>query len=276
MADRRVALIHQAGSYCNPGVARRLAQAGHDLVLHAPRPGMAEELAALGTSMEVIRPDEMTAHEWSCTPEGAQLLVDRALARFGRIDAAALLPPRGWYPGSIRGRLLDAPREHIEAIGGYFETTAHMLRAVIPAMRDGGGGQILVYTSDSGARPEAGWCLYGAARAGQNFLIQAVALEHAADGICINALGSKNAISAGFPGAPADAVRDDRVVPGAWSEHLIAETPLGRLGTMEELAAFATVLLDGSNRFQTAQYFSFSGGWCTGTPGPAGPPVDPR
>ena len=275
MAQRRVALIHQAGSYCNPGVARRLAKCGHDLVLHAPRPGMVEELQALGAALEVIPADAMSEHEWSCRPVGAQLLVDHALARFGRIDAAALLPPRGWYPGSIRGRLLDAPQEHIEAIGGYFETTAHMLRAVIPAMRDN-GGQILVYTSDSGARPEAGWGLYGAARAGQNFLIQAVALEHAGEGICINALGSKNAISAGFPGAPAGAATDDKVISGAWSKHLEAETPLGRLGTMEELAAFATVLLDGSNRFQTAQYFSFSGGWCTSGTSLAGPPIDPR
>jgi len=51
------------------------------------------------------------------------------------------------------------------------------------------------------------------------------------------------------------------VTPGDWSRSLEAETPLGRLGTMDELAAFAVVLLDGTNRFQTAQYFSFSGGW---------------
>ncbi|MGE3692199.1 MAG: SDR family NAD(P)-dependent oxidoreductase [Novosphingobium sp.] len=276
MAERRVALIHQAGRYCNPGVARRLAKSGHDLVLHAPRAGMVEELGGLGAALEVIGPDLMPDHEWSCTPAGARLLVARALERFGRIDAAALLPPRGWYPGSIRGRLLDVPLEHIEAIGGYFETTAHMLRAVIPPMREQGGGQILVYTSDSGVRPEAGWCLYGAARAGQNFLVQAVALEHAADGICINALGSKNAISAGFPGAPVGAATDSAVIPGDWSKHLEAETPLGRLGTMEELAAFATVLLDGSNRFQTAQYFSFSGGWCTSGATIVGPERDER
>ena len=36
----------------------------------------------------------------------------------------------------------------------------------------------------------------------------AVALEHAADGICLNALGSKNAITAGFPGAPPEAVKN--------------------------------------------------------------------
>ncbi len=268
MNQRRVVLIQQAGNYCNPGVARRLAKAGHDLVLHAPKDGMVEELTSLGAAVEVIAGDELAQNgpEWDSKPEGAQLLVDRTLAKFGRIDAAALLPPRGWYAGSIRGRLLDAPVEHIEAMGGYYEATAHLLRAVIPAMRDSGrerGGQILVYTSDSGARPEAGWSLYGAARAGQNFFIRAVALEHAHEGICINALGSKNAISAGFPGCPPGAAGDDFVTSGEWSKALEAETPLGRLGTMEELAAFATVLLDGSNRFQTAQYFSFSGGWCS-------------
>jgi 3-oxoacyl-[acyl-carrier protein] reductase len=160
--------------------------------------------------------------------------------------------------------LHDPPPEHLAPKGGYLELTAHALRAVIGAMQVNGherGGQILVFTSDAGARPEAGWSLYGAARAGQNFLIRAVALEHAAEGIQINALGSKNAITAGFPYAPPDAATDSAVTLGEWAEPLLAETPLPWLGTMEELAAFAISLVDGSNRFQTAQYFSFSGGW---------------
>jgi 3-oxoacyl-[acyl-carrier protein] reductase len=37
--------------------------------------------------------------------------------------------------------------------------------------------------------------------------------------------------------------------------------PVHRLGTMDELAAFTSVLLDGTNRFQTGQFFDFSGGW---------------
>jgi 3-oxoacyl-[acyl-carrier protein] reductase len=264
MTERRVALLQRAGSFANPCLARRLAKAGHDVVLHAPRVGMAEELEALGASVEVIGEDQvpLDGPDSDTVPEGARALVDRTLARFGRLDAAALLPPRGKESevGSIRGRLLDAPLEHIDAMGNYLEVTCHILRAVIPAMQER-GGQILVFTSDSGARPEAGWSLYGAARAGQNFLIRAVALEHAADGICINAMGSKNAISAGFPYCPPGHASDDAVILGEWSKPLVAETPLGRLGTMEELAAFACVLLDGSNRFQTAQYFSFSGGW---------------
>lgn len=221
---------------------------------------MVKELVELGAAVEVIGEDELPVDAGpgsDGTPEGARLLVDRALARFGRIDAAALLPP---YYFSIRGTLLQAPSEHICAMGSFLETTSHLLRAVIPTMQ-ARGGQILVFTSDSGARPEAGWSLYGAARAGQNFLVRAVALEHAAEGISINAMGSKNAISAGFPFAPEGAATDSSITLGDWAEPLLAETPLKRLGTMEELAAFACNLLDGSNRFQTAQYFSFSGGW---------------
>ncbi|HEX8056077.1 MAG TPA: SDR family oxidoreductase [Novosphingobium sp.] len=266
MTTRRVALLQHAGGLANPCIARRLARSGHDLVIHAPREGMVAELLNLGASVEVIDADEVP-HDGpgsSGTPEGAQALVDRTLARFGRLDSAALLPPFGSMVGSIRGRLLDAPRDHIAAMGPFLETTSHILRAVIPAMQANGresGGQILVFTSDSGARPEAGWSLYGAARAGQNFLIRAVALEHAAEGIQINAMGSKNAITAGFPYAPPDAATDSEITLGDWAQPLMDQSPMGRLGTMEEIAAFAISLLDGSNRFQTAQYFSFSGGW---------------
>jgi NAD(P)-dependent dehydrogenase (short-subunit alcohol dehydrogenase family) len=157
---------------------------------------------------------------------------------------------------------MDAGVDEMRAMSGYFDSTLLALQALIPAMHGtAGGGQIVVFTSDAGARPEAGWALYGAVRAGQNFLVQAVALEHASSGVCINAIGSKNAVFAGFPGVPAGAASDDAVELGEWAASQLAETPLPRLGTMEELAAFAAVLLDGRNRFQTAQVFSFSGGW---------------
>lgn len=259
MTDRRVVLLHGAGNYANPCIARRLARSGHALVLHEPRAGMVEELQALGAPVAVILDAELGPGP-DTTPEGYQALVELALAKFGRLDAATLLPPLGTYGSTIRGRLLDAPLEHLAAMGGFLELTGYALRAAIPAMRER-GGQILVFTSDSGARPEAGWSLYGAARAGQNFLIRAVALEHAHEGIQINALGSKNAITRGFPYAPPDAATDGEVTLGEWAEPLLAETPLPWLGTMEGLAAFAISLVDGSNRFQTAQYFSFSGGW---------------
>jgi NAD(P)-dependent dehydrogenase (short-subunit alcohol dehydrogenase family) len=257
--ERRVALICRAGTYAGPALARRLAAAGHDLLLHGARPGQRDELARFGVEVEVI--DENAAAALDASAEGWREITGRLQARFGRLDAAALFPPPPGGPGFARGPFLAASVEQLREQTGYLDTTLFALQAVIPLLRGGSGGQIVVFTSDAGARPEREWSLYGAARAGQNFLVRAVALEHAHEGICLNAIGSKNAVFEGFPGAPAGAVSDAKVVPGAWSAALEKETPLGRLGTMEELAAFAQVLLDGSNRFQTANCFSYSGGW---------------
>jgi 3-oxoacyl-[acyl-carrier protein] reductase len=246
-----VALVQAAGGYVGPALCRRLAEAGHDLVVHNPRPGLVEEVA------DDLPDTFLTAAGWAA-------LVEHATTRFGRLDAVALLPPGGGR-GPLRGPFLDASIETLHGMTELLESTFFGLQAVIRGMQQhGDGGQVLVFTSDAGARPEAGWSLYGAARAGQSFLVRAVALEHAAEGICINALGSKNAVFPGFPGSPPDAATDAEVRPGEWAAPLVAETPLGRLGTMEELAAFALVLLDGRSRFQTAQYFSYSGGWSTG------------
>ncbi len=263
MADRRVVLIQHAEAYVGPCLARRLAASGHDLVIHLARPGLAEELGALGAQVEIISEAEVPrlGPGSDATAEGAQALVDRALKRFGRLDAAALQPANGHPVGVTRGPFLSESAENVRAMAAYLEGTFHILRAVVGAMRTRGGGQVLVFTSDAGSRPEADWTLYGAGRAGQSFLVQAVALEHARDGISMNVLASKNAVFEGFPNCPPGAVTDSTASLGAWSAPLVAETPLGRLGTMEELSAFCAVLLDGTNRFQTAQVFSYSGGW---------------
>src|SRR5690606_7686125 len=113
------------------------------------------------------------------------------------------------------------------------------------------GGQILVFTSDAGAKPAPNWSLYGAARAGQNFLVRAIALEHAADHISINVLGSKNAVFPGFPGAPAEGITDAQVAPGPWAPALRRKTPQRRIGRLNEREELALVLLAGRGRFQT-------------------------
>ena len=97
--------------------------------------------------------------------------------------------------------------------------------------------------------------IYGGTRAGANGLIRAVGLEHAADGVQVNAIGTNYMDFPGFLKATgADSSPERRAA-------IEAQVPMKKLGTMEELAAFTSVLLDGSSRFQTGQFFSFSGGW---------------
>jgi 3-oxoacyl-[acyl-carrier protein] reductase len=82
-----------------------------------------------------------------------------------------------------------------------------------------------------------------------------VGQEYAADGVCVNAVGTNFMDFPGFlraSGADADPERRARIE---------RQTPARRLGTMTELAEFTAVLLEGATRFQTGQFFSFSGGW---------------
>ena len=60
--------MQRAGGLANPALARRLARTGHDIVVHAPRAGMVEELLALGAAVEVIDEDTLPLKDRGRTP----------------------------------------------------------------------------------------------------------------------------------------------------------------------------------------------------------------
>ena len=247
MSDAPVALLTMSGGYVGPAVARKLAAGGHRLVLHRPDPAVVAELEADGA--EVLALGE--PHHDLATAEGNQAVVDAAIARFGRLDAACLVT------GHITvGPFLEASVEEWERVKrANLDEVFHGLRAVLPPMLQEGRGQVVVFTSATGAKQQPRVSLYGSTRAGANALVQAVALEHAASGVTVNAIGTNFMDFPGFLGA-SGADRDP-----ARRERILSQVPVRRLGTMEELAEFTVVLLDGRTRFQTGQFFSFSGGW---------------
>jgi NAD(P)-dependent dehydrogenase (short-subunit alcohol dehydrogenase family) len=130
----------------------------------------------------------------------------------------------------------------------------HGLQAVLTPMKAAGQGQVVVFTSSTGARPDPITSIYGGTRAGANGIVRAVGLEMARDGIQVNAVGTN---FMDFPGFIKATGADD---PERRAK-IEAQTPLRRLGTTEELAHVTAPLLDGKNRFQTGQFFDFSGGW---------------
>jgi NAD(P)-dependent dehydrogenase (short-subunit alcohol dehydrogenase family) len=121
-------------------------------------------------------------------------------------------------------------------------------------MVEAGRGQVVVFTSATGARPEPRVSVYSGTRAGANALVRAVGLEVAPRGVVVNAIGTN---FMDFPGFHRASGTDDP----ARRAKLEARIPVQRMGTMEELAEFTAVLLDGRSRFQTGQFFSYSGGW---------------
>ena len=121
-------------------------------------------------------------------------------------------------------------------------------------MVEAGYGNVVVFTSATGANPQPGVSIYSGTRAGANALVRSVGLEFAPRGVCVNAIGTNYMDFPGFLQATGADQPEGRA-------KVEAQVPLRRLGTMDELAEFTAVLLDGRSRFQAGQFFSFSGGW---------------
>lgn len=242
---RRVAIVSDAAGYVGPHLARRLAERGHDLVVGDPEEGLVAELEGLGAGVEVV-----TGVRDLADPEASARLVAAALERFGRLDAAAAFTGR-----IVVGRFLRSSVDDLrEALTGCVEAPYHFLRTVVPAMVERGGGQVLVFTSASGARPTPGAPLYSSARAAANMLVRNVAEEVAGKDVQVNAIGTN------FMDFPAF-LEANRAEEPEGRARVEAMVPMGRLGTLEELASFSAVFLDGTSRFTTGQFVAFAGGW---------------
>jgi NAD(P)-dependent dehydrogenase (short-subunit alcohol dehydrogenase family) len=243
--SRRVAIVSGANGYVGPHLARLLAARDHDLVLGNPEDGLVADLEAAGAAVEVVDGLRDLAEEGS-----AERLVDAATARFGRIDSATAFTGR-----IVVGRFLRSSVEDLRSVmAGCIESPYNFLRAVVPVMVEQGDGQVLVLTSAAGARATPGAPLYSSARAGANMLVKNVAAEVADKGVQVNAVGTNFMDFDGFLAA-------NRATDPEGRARVEAQVPMKRLGSMEELAHFCAVFVDGTSRFTTGQFVPYAGGW---------------
>lgn len=244
MPDRPVALISHAAGYVGPALARLLAPT-HDLVVGDPHPELLAELATGGADVATVDGvRDLTRAEASAE------LVAAALGRFGRLDAATA------FTGAIvTGRFARSTVDDLHTVlTGCVEAPYHFLRAVVPAMVERGGGQVLLFTSAAGARPTPGAPLYSAARAAANMLVRNVAGEVAGKNVQVNSIGTN------FMDFP-EFLKANRADDAEGRARVEAMVPMGRLGTMDELAHMALPFVDGTSRFTTGQFLAFAGGW---------------
>jgi 3-oxoacyl-[acyl-carrier protein] reductase len=242
---RRVALVADATGYVGPDLARLLALRGHDLMLGDPAPGLTAELEAAGARVAAV-----TGVRDLARPGAAEQLVEAGREAFGRLDAAIA------FTGRIAiGRFLRSSVEDLQQVlTGCVESPYRFLRAIVPVMVEQGAGQVLVFTSAAGFRPTPGAPLYSSARAAANMLVRNVAGEVAPTGVQVNAIGTN------FMDFP-EFVRANGAETPEGRARVEAHVPMGRLGTLEELANFAMPFVDGTSRFTTGQCVGYAGGW---------------
>jgi 3alpha(or 20beta)-hydroxysteroid dehydrogenase len=121
------------------------------------------------------------------------------------------------------------------------------MQAAIPAMRAAGGGSIVNVASVFGVVGAAGYAAYTASKAAIIALTKTAALEHAADGIRVNAL---------CPGGVATPMNEGEPEGG-----VVPLTPLGRRGSPAEISGAVAYLASDDASFVTGSELVVDGGY---------------
>lgn len=141
------------------------------------------------------------------------------------------------------------PGQWSEVIRADLDSVFNMSHQVFPGMRDRGYGRIVNISSINGQKGQMGQTNYSAAKAGMLGFTRALAQEGARKGVTVNA------VAPGYIGTEMVAALDEKVRQG-----IIAQVPVGRLGTAEEIGDCAAFLADESAGFITGAVLSANGG----------------
>jgi len=245
MLRGKVALVTGGASGIGRATALRMAEEGaRVLVADLDGDGAARTAetirqaggAALGVAADVTVEAQVAA------------MVRTALDAWGRLDCA--FNNAGVAPAEAQPLAEIAPEEWARVIGVNLTGVFLCLRHEIPAMAAGGGGAIVNTASIAGrvGLPRAG--AYVAAKHGVIGLTRSAALDHAAQGIRVNA------ICPGYVETPLAARGIERR-----REAILARVPLGRIGTVEEIADVVTWLCSAEARFVTGEALAADGGY---------------
>lgn len=133
---------------------------------------------------------------------------------------------------------------------------AHMIKAFLPAMIEGGGGSIINVASVAGSiKGIPNRCIYGASKAAVIGLTKSVAVDFVGKGIRCNS------VCPGTVDSPSLQQRlKDTGDYEAARKAFTARQPMGRLGTAEEIASIVLWLASDDSQYATGQNFILDGG----------------
>jgi NAD(P)-dependent dehydrogenase (short-subunit alcohol dehydrogenase family) len=183
------------------------------------------------------------------SPADCERLVAATVERLGRLDIACNNAGIGGETNHTADYSLDA---WAKVIGINLSGVFYCMKYEIPAMLAAGKGAIVNMASILGAVGFAGAPAYVAAKHGVVGLTRTAAVEYAARGIRINAVGPA------FIRTPLIRALEENTPA---RDALLARHPVGRLGRPEEVAALALWLSSDEASFVTGSYYPVDGGY---------------
>ena len=234
----RVALVTGGTRGIGAGISRALKDAGYRVA--ANYRSNDEAARAFGDETGV------PVYKWDVSDHAAcQAGVEKVISDIGAIEI--LVNNAGITRDATLHKM--TPEQWEEVIGTNLTSCFSMCRLVIGSMRERGFGRIVNIASINGQAGQFGQVNYAASKAGLHGFTKALAREGAAKGITVNTLAS------GY--VATDMVR---AVPEKVLESIIAQIPVGRLGTPEDAARGVLFLVADGAGYITGSCLSINGG----------------
>lgn len=246
----KIAIVGGGSQGIGYGIARALAGEGARVVITARREADLRTAAATlrdetGATVLPIAADCRKADD-------CQRVAATVLAEFGGIDVLVNndgAPPLGPVLSFDDAAWAKAVEQNLMYV-------VRMVREVVPAMRTRGGGSILNITAISAIQPIPGFALSVATWSGVIGYAKTLSLEVASDGINVNTVCPgyintsrlRKVFAAGTE--PAEEVQ----------ARLKSEIPLGRIGTVEDIASLVALLVSPKGAYITGTTIQVDGG----------------
>jgi NAD(P)-dependent dehydrogenase (short-subunit alcohol dehydrogenase family) len=248
--QRKVALITGGTSGIGEATAKLFACEGAKVAITGRRIELGQRVAAeirLGGNEAIFIAADVTR------TADCRRSIDETIAAFGRIDVLFN------NAGIVTQGILEETSEEdwmrtfdVNVKGAYL-----MTKLVLPIMRAQGGGVIVNNASDWGIVGGPGYTAYSASKGAVVLLTKSVALEVAPDNIRVNAICPGDTYVERWR---ADERHDGSINFEEELQVMSEELPIGRVGTVDEIARSVLFLACDDSSFMTGATLIVDGG----------------